>query len=113
MIRNDRWRIIPLPWKLGRPFHLRGGVLPPTPPIPDLEPLESQNFRDLFEDFNRGFDDELPPLELIEEEDIPRIEEMQRMNGQDGEATSSRPPRQLRNRSVARSVRGSKNRYVL
>ena len=25
VIRNDRWRMIPLPWKLGRSFHLRGG----------------------------------------------------------------------------------------
>ena len=74
-----------------------------------MEPPESQNFRDLFEDFNRRFDDELPPLDLIEEEDIPRMEETQRMNGQDREVTSSRPPRQLRNRSVARSVRGSKD----
>ena len=29
--------------------------------------------------------------------------------GQDGDAISSRPPRQLRNRSVARSLKGSKN----
>ena len=106
--RNDRWRLIPLPWKLGTLFHLRGGgVLPPTPPLPDPEP-PSENFRDLFEDLNRE-SDELPPLELIEEDDIPRMEETQRMTGQDGDATSSRPPRQLRNRSVARSVKGSKS----
>ena len=110
-IRNDRWRMIPLPWKTGEPFPSQGGgggVLPPTPPIPDSEPPVSENFRDLFEDFNRG-SDELPPLELIEEDDIPRMEETQRISGQDGDATSSRPPRQLRNRSVARSVKGSKN----
>ena len=96
-------------------FHLSGGVLPPTPPLPDSEPpllSETENFRDLFEGFNREFEgvsresEELPPLELIEEGDIPRIEEAR--SGQDGDATSSRPPRQLRNRNVARSLKGSK-----
>ena len=51
----------------------------------------------------------MPSLELIEEGDIPRIEEAQRASGHNGEATSSRPPRQLRSRNVARSVKGSKN----
>ena len=92
----------------GDPFPSQGGgVLPPTPPLPDSEP-PPENFRDLFEGFNRESED-LPPLEPIEEGDIHRMEEMQRMTGQDGNATSSRPPRQLRNRSVARSVRGSKS----
>ena len=103
---------------MGSSFHLRGGgVLPPTPPIPDSEPPipdseppVPEKFRDLFEDFNR---DELPPLELIEEDDIPRMEETQRTSGQDGDATSSRPPRQLRNRNVARSVKGSRMSYFV
>ena len=106
--RNDRWRMIPLPWKHREPiFHLRGGVLPPTPPLPDPE-QGHDDFRDLFEDFNRELE-ELPPLELIEGGDIPRLEETRGTSGQDGGATSSRPPRQLRNRNVARSVKGSKN----
>ena len=71
--------------------------------------------RDLFDDFNRDPDDELPPLELIEEGDVDRIEEGPRgenipgQNGQNGSDTSSRPARQLRNRNVARSVKGSKS----
>ena len=78
-----------------------GGVLPPTPPVPESA---SDSFRDLFEDFNRE-SDELPPLELIEG-DLGRLEE-QRESGQGG-STSSRPPRQLRSRNVARSIKGSK-----
>ena len=62
------------------------GVLPPTPPLlenaEDLpegcSPIRVMSFRDLFEDFNRDQDDELLPLELIEEGDVDRIEEAQR-----------------------------------
>ena len=70
-----------------------GGVLPPQPPNDD--------FRDLFEDFNRE-SDEIPPLEPLNE-DRESVEEQQEI-GQGGSMTS-RPPRQLRSRNVARSVR--------
>ena len=83
------------------------------------EQREAQSSRDdireLFDDFNHDPDDELPPLELIEESDIGRIEEhtqdenLPDQNGQNGDVTSSRPPRQLRNRNVARSVKNSKS----
>ena len=74
-----------------------GGVLPPTPPLSD-------DFRDLFEDFNRE-SDELPPPERVEF-DSNRSGDRQEV-GQGG-SMSSRPPRQLRNRNVARLIRGDK-----
>ena len=100
-VTNGKGRIWPLPRKLREPiFHLRGGVLPPTPP--------SDDFRDLFDDFNRN-SDELPPLVPIEEGDITRLEEEERRrSGQEG-SMSSRPLRQLRNRNVARSIRDNKD----
>ena len=76
-----------------------GGVLPPNQP-----PDESEDFRDLFEDFNRE-SDEIPPLEPLDEASS-RLEEQQ--NSGQGGSMSSRPPRQLRSRNVARSVKGSK-----
>ena len=80
-----------------------GGVLPPTPPVPESESAPD-NFRDLFEDFNRE-SDELPPLEPIEG-DLGRSEEHREL-GQGG-STSSIPPRQLRSRNVARLIKGNK-----
>ena len=74
-----------------------GGVLPPIQP-----PAESEDFRDLFEDFNRE-SDEILPLEPLDEASS-RLEEQQEL-GQGG-FMSSRPPRQLRSRNVARSVKG-------
>ena len=115
-LTDGKGRIWPLPRKLRGPiFHLRGGgvlpptppLLPPTPPLPDSD-LAPDNFRELFADFNRD-SDELPPLELIEEGDLARLEEeeAQRGSGQEG-SMSSRPPRQLRNRNVARSIKDNK-----
>ena len=83
----------------GTNFPSQGGgvVLPPVQP-------EYDDIRDLFEDFNRE-PDEVTPLEPVEEVSS-RIEEQEEL-GQGG-STSSRPPRQLRSRNVARSVKGSK-----
>ena len=99
----------------GTDFPSQGGVLPPTPPLPEELRHSEDDMRDIFDDFNRDPDDELPSLELIEEGDIDRIEEhpqgenLPDQNGQNKGVTSSRPPRQLRNRNVARSVKGSKS----
>ena len=88
-------------------FHLRGGVLPPTPPLPDefkelREPEEGENV----------FDDDPPPLVPMEESDISQLnlENLPSGSSNRGEDRRSRPSRQLRNRSVARSV--SKDRRV-
>ena len=62
------------------------------------------DFRDLFEDFNRDSDG-VPPLESVEEVS-GRLEDQEEL-GQRG-SMPSRPPRQLRNRNVARLVKGSK-----
>ena len=96
-------RIWPLPRKYREPiFHLRGGgVLPLNQPLPVTE---SDDIRDLFDNFNRE-SDEVPPLEPHEEASS-RLEDQQEL-GQRG-SMSSRPNRQLRNRNVARSVKGSK-----
>ena len=98
-MKNGLGRMWPLPRKHRElVFHLRGGVLPPTPPSTD-------DFRDLFEDFNRA-SDEIPSLERAEASS--GLGEQQEI-GQGG-SMSSRPPRQLRSRNVARSVK--KNRTV-
>ena len=88
-------------------FHLRRGVLPPTPPLPtepkDLrEPEEGENI----------FDDDLPPLVPMEESDLSQsnLEDLPSGSSSREEDRRSRPSRQLRNRSVARSV--SKDRRV-
>ena len=82
----------------GPDFPSQGGQFPPP------QPPDSDDFRDLFEDFNRE-SDELPHLEPLNE-DLERVEEQQEV-GQGGSMTS-RPPRQLRNRNVARSVKETK-----
>ena len=91
-----------------------GGVLPPTPPLPEEARHSGDDIRDLFDEFNRDPDD-VPSFGLVEEGDISRTEErlqgenLPGQNGQNGGSTSSRPSRQLRNRNVARSVKGSKS----
>ena len=77
-----------------------GGVLPPIQSVHESD----DEFRGLFEDFNRE-SDEIPPLESVEEVSS-RLEEQHEL-GQGG-STSSRPSRQLRSRNVARSVKESK-----
>ena len=83
----------------------QGGVLPPIS-LP-AEKLE--------EDFEEDqFDDDLPPLVPMEESDLARLNlrnsvQGDSTQGQAGSSTSSRSPRQLRNRSVARSIMGERN----
>ena len=90
---NGQGRNNPLPWKYREAvFHL-GGVLPPTPPLPD----GGDNFE--------TFDPDLPPLVPMEESDLLRAQDdlpSEAINHE--EDRGSRPARQLRNRSVARSV---------
>ena len=101
----------PLPWKLREPFfHLRGGgggyFLPHRRSNRRRSNLAQPLilFATLFEDFNRE-SDELPPLVPIEEE-LSRSEEQKELGH--GDSTSSRPSRQLRSRTVARSIKGDK-----
>ena len=83
-------------------------------PLPAEARQSGDEFRNLFADFNRDPDDDLPSLELIEEGDVDRIEEAPQgenipgQSGQDESGTSSRPVRQLRNRNGARSVKSSR-----
>ena len=88
---------------------LGGGVLPPTPSLPDEGdmPDEGDNFE--------TFDADLPPLVPIEESDLPQepLETQidlpsETVNQEEDRRT--RLARQLRNRSVARSV--TKDRRV-
>ena len=97
---------MPLPWKLqGRLFHLRGGVLPPTQPLIENSETSEENLE---------FDDDLPPL-IPMEEAVPRSIEQEEADRthegvnheQPGGSTPSRNLRQLRNRTVARSIKGN------
>ena len=98
-----------------------GGVLPPTPPLPEEDPEEDQedpeedrhlgdDIRELFDEFNR---DSVEEGDISRTDDYPQRENSREnssgQNGQNGGATSSRPSRQLRNRNVARSVKDSKS----
>ena len=88
-----------LPYLGNSDFHAWQQIPETDAPLPDEEnepPPESDSIRDLFEDFNRE------PVE----EDSGRLEEHEEL-GQRG-STSSRPPRQLRSRNVARSIKESK-----
>ena len=114
-------RYTPLPWKHRETvFHPRGGVFPPTPPLPDegdnfdTLPDEGDNFEnsETLPDEGDNFenlDGELPPLVPMEESDLPQghmenqVDPLSEALSQE-EDRRSRPVRQLRNRSVARSV---------
>ena len=80
--------------EITRYYSISGGGVPPIQPFPED-------------------DDDLPPLIPMEESDLPRLNlrnslQEDSIQGQAGGSTSSRAPRQLRNRSVARSITGNR-----